>query len=65
MSDTPDKILSGVPAIADALDRSPRRVYSLLEKRALPATKIGGTWTTTLQTLIAHVAAKAQASVTE
>ena len=62
MSDTPqDRILSGVPAIAAAMDRSPRRLYRLLENRAIPATKIGGTWTTTERTLIEHVASKAKA----
>jgi hypothetical protein len=47
------------------LHRSLRRVYSLLEKRALPATKIGGTWTTTANVLKAYIAAMARAGATE
>ena len=63
MSDTPqDKILSGVPAIAAVMDRSPRRLYTILERGELPAWKCGGTWTTTERTLIEHVAAKAKAA---
>jgi len=56
-----DRIISGAPAIAAALDRSERRIYRLLEQHVIPATKIGGVWTTTERTLIEHVAAKAKA----
>ena len=61
----PDKILSGVPAIAAELNRTPRRTYGLLAARNVPATKIGGTWTTTravLRTYIETMATKAAKS---
>jgi hypothetical protein len=59
----PDKILSGVPAIAAELNRTPRRTYGLLAARKVPATKIGGTWTTTRAVLRSYIAALAKAAV--
>jgi hypothetical protein len=55
-----DLILSGVSAIAAEINRTPRRTYDLLAARKIPATKIGGTWTSTRNVLRAYVAAMAQ-----
>ena len=37
-------LLWGVQEIADAINRSPRQCFHLLEKNRLPAKKVGGRW---------------------
>jgi hypothetical protein len=54
MSDL-DKPVWTVPAIAEIVNRSPTKVYYLLEKGHLPGRKIGKTWTSTPRELLAAV----------
>jgi hypothetical protein len=50
-----DRPIWGVPAIAEIVNRSPTKVYYLLEKGHLPARKIGKLWTSTPRELLAAV----------
>ncbi len=54
MSDL-DRPLWGVHEIAEIVNRPPSKVYYLLERRLLPARKIGKTWTSTPRELLAAV----------
>jgi hypothetical protein len=48
------EVLRGAEAIARAINAPRRRVYALLEARALPAWKEIGVWTTTRARLREH-----------
>jgi hypothetical protein len=48
------EILRGVDAIAQAIGEKPRRVYTLLQAKILPADKELGIWTTTKERLRQH-----------
>lgn len=50
-----DQPIWGAPAIAEVINRTPSECYYLLEKRLLPARKIGKTWTSTPRELLAAV----------
>ena len=50
-----DDLLSGVSAIAAFIGEEERRTYYLLEKRYLPAGKIGATWLGSKRTLRKHL----------
>jgi len=52
-------VIWGTRAIAQAINRTERQTYYLLETGALPGTKIGGTWTTTWTRLRSLFAGKA------
>lgn len=41
----PLEIRHGVPALAKFIRKTERQTYELLEKKAIPAKKIGGRWT--------------------
>jgi hypothetical protein len=56
-----DEIISGCAAIARELGRSPRSTFDLLEGRKIPATKLGGVWTSTRNVLRAYIATMAKA----
>ncbi len=48
--------LEGVAAIANEIGSTPRRTHYLLEKRMIPAGKIGGIWIASKQRLREHYA---------
>jgi excisionase family DNA binding protein len=51
-----DDLLDGVPAIAAFLGLPQRRIYDLVEKKKIPAFKMGGgRWSARKSTLCAHI----------
>jgi hypothetical protein len=54
-----DKPVWGVGPIAEIVNRSPTKVYYLLEKGHLPARKIGKLWTSTPRELLNAVIGRA------
>jgi hypothetical protein len=50
-----DRPIWGVPAIAEVVNRTPSKVYYLLERGHLPARKIGKIWCSTPRELLAAV----------
>lgn len=63
MFDHLDRPIWGVPAIAEVINRSPSKVYYLLEKGHLPARKIGKLWTSTPRELLTAVTGRAPAEI--
>jgi len=59
MANNPLGILRGASEIAKAIGVSERRVYWLLENNAIPATKEGDRWVTTIDRLRAFYAGEA------
>lgn len=47
-------VIWGAKAIADALGRTRRQTFHMLESGALPARKVGGRWAVTRRALQAH-----------
>lgn len=50
-----EDILWGADAIAKAINRSRRETFYLLEKKAIPARKVGGRYAASRQALIAFL----------
>ena len=50
-----DDLLTGVRAIAAWRGEPERRVYHLLERRQIPAFKLGGIWCARKSTLLADI----------
>jgi hypothetical protein len=50
-----DRLVWGVPAIAEIINRSTTKTYYLLEKGYVPGRKIGKLWTSTPRELLAAV----------
>jgi hypothetical protein len=42
-----DRLIWGVPAIAEEIDRTPRQTWHLLNSGLLPAKKVGAKWVAT------------------
>ena len=42
-----DRLIWGVPAIAEVIDRTPRQTWHLLNSGLLPAKKVGAKWVAT------------------
>jgi|RhiMethySRZTD1v2_1073278.scaffolds.fasta_scaffold1647091_2 hypothetical protein len=49
-----DDVIWGANGIASVINTTPKRAYYLLEKKELPAKKIGGRWCSTRGRLLRH-----------
>lgn len=58
-TDDLDTPLWGVEAIAPVVNRSERATYHLLNKKQLPAKKVGGKWVSTKRQLLMHLVGEA------
>jgi hypothetical protein len=56
MSDLADDLLWGADAIAKALNKEVRPTYYLLEKKLIPAAKVGDQWVVSRKALRDHFA---------